>query len=88
MSKLLVLLLAIGVVGFFLREFVEALFITTVIVFITFFFLGTVLIFKGLQADDFNQLFTGLAMTLFSASYILASYIYIRAKKKKSKGEV
>jgi membrane protein DedA with SNARE-associated domain len=83
MSKLLVLLLAIGVLGFFLRQFVEALFIATVIVFTAFLFLGIAFTFQGLRTDDTQQVFIGLAMAVFSASYILASYIYVKRRKER-----
>jgi hypothetical protein len=85
MFKFLILIFVISVVSFFVQQFVEALFLATVIVFTTFMFLGLVFVFQGLSTNDTTQLIGGLAMTAFSASYILASYIYIKQKEKENK---
>jgi len=85
MSKLLLLIFIVGVVGFFLQQLVEALFIATVIVFTAFMFIGLVFTFMGLNSNDTTQLIGGLAITAFSASYILASYIYVKQKSKENK---
>jgi hypothetical protein len=61
---------------------VEALFITTLIVFVVFFFLGLVFIFQGIQSHDTMQLIGGLAMSVFSASYVLVSYLQLKKKDK------
>jgi hypothetical protein len=86
MSKLLLLLVVVSLVGFFLQQLVEALFIATVIVFTAFMFIGLVFVFQGLSTNDTTQLIGGLAMTAFSASYILASYIYVKRKNGEKKG--
>jgi len=82
MSKLFLLIAVIAAVSFFLQQFVEALFITTLIVFTVFFFVGLVFTFQGLQTGDISQLVGGLAIAVFSASYILASYLYLKRKDK------
>jgi len=82
MSKLLVFLLVLGVLSFFLQQFVEALFITTLIVFSFFFCLGMVFFFQGLSSNDTEQLIVGLAMAVFSASYILVSYLKTKGKRE------
>ena len=85
MFKFLILIFVISVVSFFVQQFVEALFLATVVVFTTFMFLGLVFAFQGLSANDTAQLIGGLAMTAFSASYILASYVYLKQKQKENK---
>jgi Na+/phosphate symporter len=82
MAKLFLLLVILAFVGFFFRQFVEALFITTLIVFVVFFFLGLVFIFQGIQSHDTMQLIGGLAMSVFSASYVLVSYLQLKNKDK------
>ncbi|GEM_PF-2046580 len=82
MAKLFLLLVILAFVGFFFRQFVEALFITTLIVFVVFFFLGLVFIFQGIQSHDTMQLIGGLAMSVFSASYVLVSYLQLKKKDK------
>jgi len=82
MSKLLVFLLVLGVLSFFLQQFIEALFITTLIVFSFFFFLGMVFFFQGLSSNDTEQLIVGLAMAVFSASYILVAYLKMKGKRE------
>jgi hypothetical protein len=84
MSKILLLIFVIGVVGFFLQQFVEALFIATLVVFTAFFFIGLVFTFMGLNSGDTAQLIGGLAITAFSASYILASYLYVKKKEREN----
>ncbi len=86
MSKLLLLLVVVSLVGFFLQQLVEALFIATVIVFTAFMFIGLIFVFQGLSTNDTTQLIGGLAMTAFSASYILASYIYVKRKDREKRG--
>ncbi len=85
MTKIFVLLAVLAVLTFFLRQFLEALFLTTVIVFTVFFFVGLVFTFQGLTTGDLSQLVGGLAIAVFAASYILASYMYMR-KKRGEKG--
>ena len=85
MAKFLLLLAVLALLSFFLRQFVEALFITSVVIFAVFLFLGLVFTFQGLSGNDFQLFVFGLVMALFSASYILTSYIYL--KRKKDKGE-
>ena len=82
MSKIVVFLVVLAVLSFFLQQFVEALFITTLIVFAVFFFLGMVFTFEGLTSADTEQLILGLAIAVFSASYILVSYFYLKGKGK------
>jgi urea transporter len=48
-------------------------------------FIGLVFTFMGLNSNDTTQLIGGLAITAFSASYILASYIYVKQKSKENK---
>jgi len=83
MSKLLVLLVAVAVLSLFLQQFVEALFITTLVVFVVFFFLGMVFFFQGLTGGDTEQLITGLVLTVFSATYIMVSYFYSKRKRER-----
>jgi len=78
MAKFLVLLVALAVLSFFLQQFIEALFLTTLIVFAVFFFLGIVFTIQGLLTGDNTQLISGLAMSLFSAIYIAVSYYYYK----------
>jgi hypothetical protein len=82
MAKFLVFLVALAVLSFFLQQFIEALFLTTLIVFAVFFFLGIVFSVQGLVTGDNTQLISGLAMSLFSATYIAVSYYYYKIKKK------
>ncbi len=84
MSKLILIIAIIGALSFFLQQFVEALFITTLIVFVVFFFVGLVFTFQGLSTNDISQLIGGLAIVIFSASYILASYLYIKKRKREN----
>jgi hypothetical protein len=51
-------------------------------VFVVFFFLGLVFIFQGIQSHDTMQLIGGLAMSVFSASYVLVSYLQLKKKDK------
>jgi len=83
MSKLLVLLVAVAVLSLFFQQFVEALFITTLVVFVVFFFLGMVFFFQGLTGGDTEQLITGLVLTVFSATYIMVSYFYSKRKRER-----
>ena len=83
MSKIFLLLVVVAVLSLFLQQFVEALFITTVLVFAVFFFLGLVFFFQGLTGGDTEQLITGLAIAVFSASYIMVSYYYMKKKERK-----
>ena len=84
MSKLLLLLVVVAVISLFLQQFIEALFITTVVVFTVFFFLVLVFFFQGLTGGDTEQLITGLALAVFSASYIAVSYYYAKKKGKEN----
>ncbi len=83
MSKILALLVVLALVSFFLQQLVEALFVATVVVFTAFLFIGFVFAFMGLNSNDTVQLIGGLVIAAFSASYILASYIYIKGKRTK-----
>ncbi|HIC09102.1 MAG TPA: hypothetical protein EYO62_03525 [Aquificales bacterium] len=82
MSKIFLLLVVVAVLSLFLQQFVEALFITTVLVFAVFFFLGLVFFFQGLTGGDTEQLITGLAIAVFSASYIMVSYYYMKRRER------
>ncbi len=82
MSKIFLLLVVVAVLSLFLQQFVEALFITTVLVFAVFFFLGLVFFFQGLTGGDTEQLITGLAIAVFSASYIMVSYHYMKRRER------
>jgi len=82
MSKFIVFLVVLAVLSFFLQQFIEALFVTTLIVFAVFFFLGLVFTFQGLTSGDTQQLIFGLSIAIFSASYILVSYLYLKREKK------
>jgi hypothetical protein len=82
MAKLLVFLVALAIISFFLQEFIEALFLTTLVVFAFFFFLGMVFFFQGLTSNDTEQLIVGLAMAVFSAFYILVAYLRTKKKEK------
>ena len=86
MAKLFLIIAIIGIVSFFLQQFLEALFITTLIVFTVFLFVGLVFTFQGLTTSDISQLVGGLAISVFSASYILASYLYVKRNKERTKG--
>jgi len=85
MTKFLVFLLVLAVLSFFLQQFIEALFLTTLIVFTVFFFLGIVFVFIGLFGGDNTQLIGGLSLAVFSATYISVSYFYYKSKNNKGR---
>ncbi|NPB04804.1 MAG: hypothetical protein GXO08_00250 [Aquificae bacterium] len=82
MLKFLLLLAVLGILLFFLRQFLEALFLTTVVVFTVFFFAGLVFTFQGLTGGDWGQTLGGLAVATFAAAYLLAAYLHARRKKE------
>jgi len=84
MLKIVVLLFVLAAVGFFLRELVEALFIATLIVFAVFIFVGLVFTFRGLSTGDTAELLTGMSLVVFSAAYLLVSYLKVREKKRET----
>ena len=82
MLKLLLILAVLGAVLYFLRNLLIAFVISSIVVFVFLFFVGLVFLWQGINEKDLSNLLIGLALSLFSALYLILVYIEIRQKKK------